>query len=98
MADGTAQQCGRVGSCHIILKPFDLSKGFFMPIPGGINNEQGILNYEGGALQSLVAISCSLFNILIVLVQYFNTFIALKYLVNNTSTIMASVNILCQLQ
>ena len=33
MADGTAQKCGRVGSCHIyLLKPFTQSivKGFFM--------------------------------------------------------------------
>ena len=33
MADGTAQKCGRVGSCHIyLLKPFTLNclKGFFM--------------------------------------------------------------------
>jgi hypothetical protein len=37
MADGTAQQCGRVGSCHILLKrPFE-SRGVFvfvhLPIP-----------------------------------------------------------------
>ena len=35
MADGTAQKCGRVGSCHIyLLKPFTLNrvKGFFMRI------------------------------------------------------------------
>jgi len=32
MADGTAQQCGRVGSRHILLKTFTLiSEGFFMP-------------------------------------------------------------------
>jgi hypothetical protein len=30
MADGTAQKCGRVGSCHIHLKPFSLLKGFFI--------------------------------------------------------------------
>ena len=30
MADGTAQQCGRVGSCHILLKTFTFTcKGFF---------------------------------------------------------------------
>ena len=35
MADGTAQKCGRVGSCHIyLLKPFTQSsvKGFFMHV------------------------------------------------------------------
>ena len=31
MADGTAQQCGRVGSCHIHLKkPFRKLRGFFV--------------------------------------------------------------------
>jgi hypothetical protein len=30
MADGTALQCGRVGSCHIYSKPFSLLKGFFV--------------------------------------------------------------------
>ena len=29
MADGTALQCGRVGSCHIYFKPLQLMKGFF---------------------------------------------------------------------
>ena len=34
MADGTAQQCGRVGSCHILLKTLSikLEQGFFMPV------------------------------------------------------------------
>ena len=32
MADGTAPQCGRVGSCHILLKPHIYSRGFFMPV------------------------------------------------------------------
>jgi hypothetical protein len=30
MADGATQQCGRVGSCHILLKPFSFLKGFFI--------------------------------------------------------------------
>jgi hypothetical protein len=31
MADGTAQQCGRVGRCHIYLKnPCPKDKGFFV--------------------------------------------------------------------
>ena len=31
MADGTAQKCGRVGSCHIHLKkPFRKLRGFFV--------------------------------------------------------------------
>src|SRR5687768_11129613 len=33
MADGTAQQCGRVGSCHILLNPVYLFRqGFFMQV------------------------------------------------------------------
>jgi hypothetical protein len=33
MADGTAQQCGRVGSCHILLKSPDLNgRDFFLLI------------------------------------------------------------------
>jgi hypothetical protein len=30
MADGTAPQCGRVGSCHIYLKSLSAMKGFFV--------------------------------------------------------------------
>ncbi|HNF02423.1 MAG TPA: hypothetical protein PLH62_08540, partial [Ferruginibacter sp.] len=33
MADGTAPQCGRVGSCHIHLKPFSFLRGFFILYP-----------------------------------------------------------------
>jgi hypothetical protein len=29
MADGTAPQCGRVGSCHIHLKCLDENRGIF---------------------------------------------------------------------
>ncbi|MDB5202647.1 MAG: hypothetical protein JWQ27_2056 [Ferruginibacter sp.] len=29
MADGTAQQCGRVGSCHILLKAFQETERLF---------------------------------------------------------------------
>ena len=29
MADGTAQQCGRVGSCHILLKVLNIVEDFF---------------------------------------------------------------------
>ena len=32
MADGTAQQCGRVGSCHIHLARLVFQPGFFLPI------------------------------------------------------------------
>ena len=56
MADGTAQKCGRVGSCHIyLLKPFTIKPvtGFFIKgINGskmqgngkGLNNTLGICN------------------------------------------------------
>jgi hypothetical protein len=30
MADGTAPQCGRVGSCHIYLKSLSEMRGFFI--------------------------------------------------------------------
>ena len=30
MADGTAQQCGRVGSCHILLKVLTSRLGLFL--------------------------------------------------------------------
>src|SRR5215218_6122628 len=33
MADGTAPQCGRVGSCHILLKVQTNVWTFFMPYP-----------------------------------------------------------------
>ena len=46
MADGTAQQCGRVGSCHILLKkPFRKLRGFFVSnllgIPFLLRNQKG---------------------------------------------------------
>jgi hypothetical protein len=33
MADGTAPQCGRVGSCHIYFKPFRKLEGFLFLEP-----------------------------------------------------------------
>jgi hypothetical protein len=33
MADGTAPQCGRVGSCHILLKASSIDEAFFILCP-----------------------------------------------------------------
>jgi hypothetical protein len=39
MADGTAPKCGRVGSCHILLKvPSFTGRDFFMPGTLGVHN------------------------------------------------------------
>jgi K319L-like, PKD domain len=59
MADGTAPQCGRVGSCHILLKSLSEMRGFLL------NIEQGTKNVECriGRRSSFI-IRYSLFDIL----------------------------------